>query len=100
MTAGTATNSLVRDTSSTFGATYAGGPLAGDVDVFIINAAGSKHWNLWGDSILNVAGAVTIADTHGSSSTVPIFDREFLGGPYNLRGFENRDVGPRDRSYR
>ena len=38
-----------------------------------------------------------MADTHGSSSTVPIFDREFLGGPYNLRGFENRDVGPRDR---
>ena len=78
------------------GATYAGGPLAGDVDVFIINAAGSKHWNLWGDSILNISGAFTIADTHGSSSTVPIFDREFLGGPYNLRGFENRDVGPRD----
>ena len=39
---------------------------------------------------------MTVADTHGSSSTVPIFDREFLGGPYNLRGFENRDVGPRD----
>ncbi|MGB2403114.1 MAG: outer membrane protein assembly factor BamA [Akkermansiaceae bacterium] len=78
------------------GATFAGGPIGGDVDVFIVNASGSKHWNLWGDSILNVAGAVTIADTHGSSSTVPIFDREFLGGPYNLRGFENRDVGPRD----
>jgi len=78
------------------GATFAGGPIGGDVDVFIINASGSKHWNLWGDSILNISGAVVVADTHGSSSTVPIFDREFLGGPYNLRGFENRDVGPRD----
>ena len=79
-----------------FGITYAGGALGGDVDVFIVSASGSKHWNLWGDSILDVKGGVTVADTHGSSSTVPIFDREFLGGPYDLRGFENRDAGPRD----
>lgn len=76
------------------GATYAG--IGGDVDVFILSGSGSKHWNLWGDSILNVTGGFVVADSHGSSSTVPIFDREFLGGPYNLRGFENRDVGPRD----
>jgi outer membrane protein insertion porin family len=28
---------------------------------------------------------------------VPIFDRLFLGGSNNLRGFAFRDVGPRDR---
>ena len=27
---------------------------------------------------------------------VPIFDRLFLGGSYNLRGYEFRDVGPTD----
>jgi len=79
-----------------FGVTYAGGAIGGDVDVFIISGSGSKHWNLWGDSVLNLTGAFTVADTHGGSSSVPIFDREFLGGPYDLRGFENRDVGPRD----
>ncbi|MGB0992620.1 MAG: outer membrane protein assembly factor BamA, partial [Akkermansiaceae bacterium] len=79
-----------------FGVTYAGGMVGGDVDVFIVSAKGSKHWNLWGDSILNVRGNVTVADTHGDSKFVPIFDREALGGPHNLRGFENRDVGPRD----
>ncbi|BDS07041.1 outer membrane protein assembly factor BamA [Oceaniferula spumae] len=78
------------------GATYAGGFIGGDVDVFIVQASGSKHWNLWGDSILNLSGAFTVADTHGSNNFVPIFDRESLGGPHNLRGFENRDVGPRD----
>ena len=79
-----------------FGVTYAGGIIGGDVDVFIVSASGSKHWAFWGDSILNVKGAFTVADTHGSNNLVPIFDRQFLGGPQSLRGFENRDVGPRD----
>lgn len=79
-----------------FSVTYAGGGIGGDVDVYIVSASGSKHWNLWADSILDLKGGLVVADTHGSSSTVPIFDREFLGGPYNLRGFENRDAGPRD----
>ncbi|MGJ8678565.1 MAG: outer membrane protein assembly factor BamA [Akkermansiaceae bacterium] len=78
------------------GFTYAGGLLAGDVDVFIISAEASKYWNLWGDSILSVSGNMTVADSHGDSDRVPIFDREALGGPQSLRGFENRDVGPRD----
>lgn len=79
-----------------FGVTYAGGAIGGDVDVFIVRGSGSKHWSLWGDSILNVKGAFTVADTHGGSDFVPVFDRQFLGGPHSLRGFENRDVGPRD----
>lgn len=79
-----------------FGVTYAGGIVGGDVDVFIVSGSGSKHWSLWGDSILNVSGAFTVADTHGSSAFVPVFDRQFLGGPHSLRGFENRDAGPRD----
>jgi len=78
------------------GITYAGGFIGGDVDVFIASGSGSKHWNLWGDSILNVSGAFTVADTHGNAAFVPIFDRQSLGGAHNLRGFENRDVGPRD----
>jgi len=81
-----------------FGVTYAGGFLGGDVDVFILNAEGSKYWNLWGDSILSLRGSVIVADTHGDSDEVPIFDRQALGGPRSLRGFENRDAGPRDEA--
>ncbi len=79
-----------------FGVTYAGGAIGGDVDIFILHGAASKHWNLWGDSILNLEGAFTVADTHGGSDSVQIFDRQSFGGPHNLRGFESRDVGPRD----
>ena len=76
--------------------TLAGGILGGDVDVYIVSFEGSKYWNLWGDSILSLRGNLTVADTYGDSDRVPIFDRESLGGPQSLRGFENRDVGPRD----
>ncbi len=79
-----------------FGLTYAGGLLAGDVDVYVLSGTGSKYWNLWGDSILSVKGNFTVVDTHGSNSRVPVFDRQALGGPRSLRGFENRDAGPRD----
>ncbi len=35
-------------------------------------------------------------DTWGDGTRVPIFDRLFLGGANNLRGFDYRDVGPKD----
>ncbi len=73
------------------GIRYSG--LGGDVETYGLSAAGSKHWNLWWDSILTLEGAVNVVDGSGN---VPIFEREFLGGAKNLRGFEFRDVGPRD----
>lgn len=36
-------------------------------------------------------------DAHGDGG-VPIFKREFLGGAKNLRGFDYREVGPKDSS--
>lgn len=67
--------------------------LGGDSDTFILSASGAKYWNLWFDSVLEVNGSVTAVE---SSGTTPIYDRQFLGGARNLRGFEYRDVGPRD----
>lgn len=67
--------------------------LGGDVDTYGVTAQGAKHWNLWWDSILTLKGAVNVAD---GSDAVPIFERNFLGGARNLRGYEFRDVGPRD----
>lgn len=76
------------------GATLAGGILGGDVDTYSLSAQGSKHWNLPWDVIFNVNGSVKVVDAF--SGTVPIFEREMLGGARNLRGFDTRDVGPRD----
>jgi outer membrane protein insertion porin family len=76
------------------GLTLAGGPFGGDVDIYTISVQGQKYWNLKWDTILSVNGELAIADA--TSGEVPIFDRLFLGGGRTLRGFEFRDVGPRD----
>ncbi len=43
-------------------------------------------------SLLGRVGFISAID----DSTVPFFDRFFLGGPYTLRGFGFRDVGPKE----
>ncbi|MFC4991632.1 outer membrane protein assembly factor BamA [Rubritalea tangerina] len=68
--------------------------LGGNSDSFIFNLSGAKYWNLWYDSILEFGGSVNMVET--TSGPTPIYDRQFLGGARNLRGFEYRDVGPRD----
>jgi len=44
-------------------------------------------------SIVARAGSVT---PFGQSDDVPFYDRFYLGGPDTLRGFDYREVGPRD----
>ncbi len=44
-------------------------------------------------SVIARAGSII---PYGDSDDVPFYDRFYLGGPDSLRGFEFRDVGPRD----
>lgn len=75
------------------GITYAGGILGGDVDAVSFDVSGQKHWNLPYDLIFTLDGAVGITDGFGNTPQPPIFERRFLGGPRNLRGFDFWDVG-------
>ncbi len=78
------------------GLTLAGGFLGGDVDAYTFTASGTKHWNLIWDTILTARGSFSTVDDFGGDGNVPIFERKFLGGSRDLRGFEYRDIGPRD----
>lgn len=69
--------------------------LGGDVQVYGINFGGQQYYNLWGDTILSFEGMFRTVDNWGGSS-VPIFERLFLGGANNLRGFDYRKAGPKD----
>jgi outer membrane protein insertion porin family len=77
------------------GMTVAG--LGGDVETFTVSAQGSQYWNLKWDTILSINGEIAAVDSFGDE--VPIFERMFLGGGRTLRGFEFRNVGPRDLGY-
>ncbi len=76
------------------GVSVAGTFLGGDVDTFGLTMRGQQYWNLRWDSILSIQGELAFVDA--TSGTVPIFDRLYLGGARTLRGFDFRDVGPRD----
>ncbi len=81
----------------------AGGPLGGDVQDYGISLQSSKYFLLPWDIIFMMKGEVAIVDGWGGASGddgygngVPIFDRLYLGGSNNLRGFNFREVGPVD----
>jgi outer membrane protein insertion porin family len=103
-----------------------GGFLGGDTQIYGGDLEASQYFHLPWDLILLFNGEAAVVDTwnghdtrpvflgHDASaagitppfpdtnraverSAVPIFDRLYLGGSNNLRGFTFRDVGPRDK---
>ena len=75
-------------------ANLSGSFLGGDVDTYSLSLSGQKYWKMPYDMIFSLQGELASVDT--SEDRVPIFERQFLGGANNLRGFEYRDVGPKD----
>jgi outer membrane protein insertion porin family len=74
----------------------AGGFLGGTVQIYGFDIEGSQYFHLPYDTILLVNGEIAVVSTWGSQDIVPIYDRVYLGGANNLRGFKFRDVGPKD----
>jgi outer membrane protein insertion porin family len=74
----------------------AGGVLGGDTQIYGFDLEGSQYFHFPWDTILLLNGEAATVDKWGNGDEVPIFDRLFLGGANNLRGFAFRDVGPRD----
>jgi outer membrane protein insertion porin family len=74
-----------------------GGPFGGEKDFYKLEL-GTKHYfkGFGAGHILELQGQVEVVQDFSDTDGVPLFDRSFLGGLYNLRGFRFRDVGPRD----
>ena len=83
----------------------AGGFLGGTVQDYGISVEGSKYFPLPWDMIFMTKAQVAVVDGWGGGESneddgygngVPIFDRLYLGGANNMRGFDFREVGPVD----
>jgi outer membrane protein insertion porin family len=73
------------------------GPFGGEKDYYKVEL--KTHWYFRGFAsghVLEVLGGTGVADSYGRSSSVPFYDRYYLGGINTLRGFEYRSVSPRD----
>jgi outer membrane protein insertion porin family len=80
----------------TFSPLVTGGFLGGNVQVYALDLEGSQYFHLPKDLILLINGEIATVSQWGSATDVPIFERLFLGGSNNLRGFPFREVGPQD----
>ncbi len=76
----------------------AGGFLGGDVQIYGWDLEGSQYFHFPLDTILLINGEVATVNTWGSGDSVPLFERLYLGGSNNLRGFPFREVGPKDEN--
>ena len=74
----------------------AGGPLGFDTDLYNVEFRSSQYIPMPFDHVLNLRGTVETVKEYGDSDRVPIFDRLFMGGARTVRGFDYRDIGPRD----
>jgi outer membrane protein insertion porin family len=80
----------------TFSPFIAGGFLGGDTQIYGLDLEGSQYFHLPKDLILLLNGEVATVSQWGSGDQVPIFERLFLGGSNNLRGFPFREIGPKE----
>jgi outer membrane protein insertion porin family len=85
-----------RGQSIKFSPAIAGGPLGGDTQIYALDLEASQYFHLPKDTILLLNGEIATVSQWGNGSEVPIFERLFLGGSNNLRGFPFREVGPQE----
>jgi outer membrane protein insertion porin family len=80
-------------------AELAGGVLGGDVDYYKLELRHARYFRGFADGhVLELVARAGVMDHYSDSTSLPIWDRFYLGGMYSLRGYKYRDVGPRDEN--
>lgn len=88
-----------RGALSSITAEFAG--LGGDADFVKLEAMGSQYFvpiERFPEHVVRVAGGAGVAGPYSGSGEIPLSERFFLGGGDSIRGFDYRDVGPRDEN--
>jgi outer membrane protein insertion porin family len=78
---------------------FAGGPFGGDADYGRFELQGARFFKTFDamNQVVTISGRTgTLGRYDGEDADVPFFEKFFLGGPYNLRGWDYRDAGPRE----
>ena len=76
--------------------TITGGPFGLDVDIYRLRLASVQYVPALYDHTLKFRGRTTVVEEWNGANRVPIFDRLFLGGARTVRGFDYREVGPKN----
>ncbi len=74
----------------------AGGPLGADRSFTKLYGSASTYFKHFDVDVLEVKVRGGVADAYGNSDKVPIYERYFAGGANTIRGYRERQIGPRD----
>ena len=75
---------------------FAGGIFGGDAEYGRLELQGARFIQTFDpmEQVLSISGRTgTLGRFNGDDADVPFFEKFFLGGPYNLRGWDYRDAG-------
>lgn len=75
---------------------YAGTFLGGDKDYIKIEGEGRQYFTHFKKFILELRVAAGLAEELDDTKMVPIYERFYLGGPDDIRGYKLRHVSPKD----
>ncbi len=75
----------------------AGGPFAGNVDFFKIEATNSWYFKFLWKTVLATRLAAGYVSAYGDTDEVPIFERFYIGGSQTVRGYDDWELGPMDK---
>ncbi len=80
---------------------FAGGPLGGDRinNFYSVEFRGSQFFPVFETQtqVLSLIARGGVVQNFGDAGDVPFYNKWYLGGPTTLRGYEFRDVSPRDQ---
>jgi outer membrane protein insertion porin family len=82
-----------------FNTEVAGGPFGGRESFYSFEVRGAQYFPVFETQaqVLSLLGRAGVINNYGKSTTVAPYNRFYLGGPTTLRGYEYRDVSPRDQ---
>ena len=70
--------------------------LGGNTQYVQVRGEGIKYIPLNRKFAFGFRGEAQWIKPYGATTTLPIFEKFFLGGEYSVRGFDIRSIGPRD----
>jgi outer membrane protein insertion porin family len=74
----------------------AGGFIGGDRTYVKGTGMASLYHTFFKQFVLELKGRAGVGGAYGDSGDIPIYSRFFAGGGNTIRGYKERDVGPRD----
>jgi outer membrane protein insertion porin family len=75
---------------------FAGSFLGGNTDYWSTTLEGTWYFPVSVRTSLGLHAQGQYIRPYGRTSTLPIFEKFFMGGEYSVRGFDIRSIGPRD----